>query len=55
MVDPVSFLIQVGVRATFFINSDNLHVDDPAEVCTSHMCEYMIITSVVRLQGIRSR
>ena len=23
---------QVGVRATFFINSDNLHLDDPAAV-----------------------
>ena len=24
--------MQVGVRATFFINSDNLHLDDPALV-----------------------
>ena len=36
--------MQVGVRATFFINSDNLHLDDPAVVAQNKQSLVRMVT-----------
>ena len=38
------YLTQVGVRATFFINSDNLHLDDPALVAENKQSLVRMVT-----------
>ena len=41
---PTWSLTQVGVRATFFINSDNLHLDDPALVAQNKQSLVRMVT-----------
>ena len=45
----------MGVRATFFINSDNLHTDDPAEVARNKESLIRMVRSHVSGTGRVSR
>ena len=44
----------MGVRATFFINSDNLHTDDPAEVARNKESLIRMVRSRVSSPRVRA-